>query len=248
MRKLALFCAVATMTVGAFAGDGCKFKFSSSGDTYADGSAVQDGEVYALVWVKSGASFAGFNADGTLTDPANNDLAAVSVAQGGGCVTTVFIAEEKDTAGAYYMYLLDTRIKVADADGNVTKKVSGLTDGKITVVNTAIAVNDPEFGLASADVAMVAGAEASAIAAVPVDDASLPQPVVTGFSLADGGATLTVSGTVPYAQYTVYGGSTPAGIDTTKPLAKFLNGSVGGALKLRVADVVGNSFFKVSTK
>ena len=42
MKKIALFCAVAAIAVGATAGDGYKFKFSSSGDTYADGTAVQD--------------------------------------------------------------------------------------------------------------------------------------------------------------------------------------------------------------
>ena len=40
MRKLTLFCAVACVALGVMAGDGLKFKFSSSGDTYADGTAV----------------------------------------------------------------------------------------------------------------------------------------------------------------------------------------------------------------
>ena len=56
MKKIALFCAVAGVALGVMAGtDGLKYKFSSSGDTYADGEPVQNGEVYALVWVDSGA-------------------------------------------------------------------------------------------------------------------------------------------------------------------------------------------------
>ena len=254
MKKIALFCAVVGVAFGVMAdSDGLKFKFSSAGDTYADGSAVQDGEVYALIWVKTGASFAGFNADGTLVDAANNDLAAVSVAQGGGCVKTVFVVEEKQDAGTYSMYLLDTRLTVADADGNVSKKAAGLTDGKITAVNMALAVTGASFEVASSDSVTVDGvavaAAGDAKAAAPVDESKINPPVVTGFVLdADGGATLTVGGTVPYVQYTVYGGATPNGIDTTKALATFLNGSAGGTLVLKVANVGANSFFKVFTK
>ena len=248
MKKIALFCAVAGLALGAMAGtDGLKFKFSSSGDAYAaDGERVQDGEVYALVWVKSGASFAGFNADGTLVDAVNNDLAAVSVAQGGGCIPTVFIVEEKDAAGAYYMYLLDTRTTKV-VDGKVTKEATGLDkDGKITQVSEAVAVANPEFGLAASEPATVDGTTATAVAAtVP---ATVAQPVVSGFTLtADGGAVLTVSGTVPYVQYTVYGGTTPNAIGG-EPLATFLNGKTSGDLELKVSDVGENKFFKVATK
>ena len=41
-------------------------RFSTPGpDCYADGTLVADGECYALVWSPKGATFAGFNADGT---------------------------------------------------------------------------------------------------------------------------------------------------------------------------------------
>ena len=249
MKNVALFCAVAGMALGAMAaGDGLKFKFSSSGDTYADGTPVQDGEAYALVWVKSGASFAGFNADGTLRDAASNDVVGYSVAQGGGCVTTVFIADEDRDAGTYSMYLLDTRATVADAEGNVAKKAVGLVDGRVAVVNEAVSVANAELSVASDAVAKVDGTSAPAVAAAPVPDSQLPQPTVSAFALADGGATLTVEGTVRYAQYTVYGGATPAAIDTAKPLATFLNGSAGGTITLTVGAVGDNRFFKVSTK
>ena len=54
MKKTAFFCAIAAMACGAFAED-LMFEFSSSGDTYADGKAVENGEVYALVWSADGA-------------------------------------------------------------------------------------------------------------------------------------------------------------------------------------------------
>ena len=247
MKKIALFCAVAAMTFGVMAGDGLKLKFSSSGDTYADGSAVQDGEVYALVWVKSGASFAGFKADGTLVDAANNSLEAVSVAQDGGCITTVFIVDDDKQEGGYFMYLLDTRVAAADAEGKVTKTVTGLKDGKITVVSEAIAVADPDFALAGTESSSVDGEKATAVAGV-VDPGTVAKPVVSGFTLtADGGAILTVSGTVPYVQYTVYGGASVTEIGAT-PLCTFLNGKSSGDLELKVSNVGGSKFFKVATK
>ena len=46
--------------------------FSTKGpDRSADGTPVLDGEVYALVWTRSGTAFAGFNVDGTLVDQDN---------------------------------------------------------------------------------------------------------------------------------------------------------------------------------
>lgn len=248
MKKIALFCAVLGMAVGVMADDedGLKFKFSSSGDRYADGSSVLDGEAYALVWVADKASFAGFNADGTLVDAENNSLEAVSVAQDGGCITTVFIVDKK-AGGAYYMCLLDTRATVSDAAGNVTTNVTGLVGGKITTVREVIAVENPKFDLVSSESSTLDGTKDTAVAAaVP---SNVEQPVVVGFALTtDGGAVLDVSGTVPYVQYTVYGGASVTAIDTTKPLATFLNGKVSGNLELKVPNVGGNRFFKVAAK
>ena len=43
-------------------------------DTYADMTPVLDGECYALVWARDGKDFAGFRADGSLIDAANNGI------------------------------------------------------------------------------------------------------------------------------------------------------------------------------
>ena len=58
--------------------------FSTKGpDTYLDGKTVMDGECYALVWTKTGSTFAGLNADGTCVDPENNALVlAAPIAKG----------------------------------------------------------------------------------------------------------------------------------------------------------------------
>ena len=48
--------------------------FTAGPDYYADGTLVNDGETYALVWVADGAEFGGFNTDGTLVDTDSNKL------------------------------------------------------------------------------------------------------------------------------------------------------------------------------
>jgi len=247
MKKIALFCAVAAVAVGAIAGDGYKFKFSSMGDTYADGTPVLNGEVYALVWTKTGA-FAGFNADGSLVDAANNAVVGKSIAVDGGCTPTVFVVDESRTGGFYSMFLLDTRVTVADAAGDVTKAPAGLAeDGSLKAVNGSIAVESASFEVASATVATVDGVAQGMVAAT-IDWANVPQPAVVGVDVGEGQVVLDVADTVPYVQYTVVGGATPAAIDAAKPLATFLNGSAGGTVKLTVANPGANRFFKVLTK
>lgn len=144
--------------------------FSTPGpDRYADGSTVVDGECYALVWVKNGATFGGFNFDGTVCDAANNALAMIAAcADGGRCPGFLFQVpaadiEGKYAGGSFSVYLLDTR----DASG----KPSAVTDGKVAricasglcpdaVQTTASAVMNTSARLMS-----VAGATASLAAA-----------------------------------------------------------------------------------
>ena len=78
--------------------------------------------------------------------------------------------------------------------------------------------------------------------------ANVPQPSVVDMDVGESQVVLAVADTVPYVQYTVVGGATPGAIDATKPLATFLNGSVGGTVKLTVTNPGANRFFKVLTK
>ena len=112
MNKIAVFCAVAAMAFGASAGDGFKFKFSSSGDTYADGSGVQNGEVYALVWTTNDTAFAGFKADGTLVDAVGNDVMAYAVTN----LTVVSTWIDGNAASATNKYVVVGSRKVSVGD------------------------------------------------------------------------------------------------------------------------------------
>ena len=66
-------------------------RFSTPGpDRYADGSIVQDGECYALVWSPAGTAFAGFNADGTPVSSRDRVVLAGALALRTASVATPF--------------------------------------------------------------------------------------------------------------------------------------------------------------
>ena len=248
MKKIALFCAVAGLAFGALADDGLKLKFSSTGpDKYADGTVVMDGEVYALVWVKEGASFAGIKADGSLVDTANNALmVAAPIAKNGRCPTVVFFVDEADakTGGSYQVFLLDTRVSVADAAGNVKIAPAGVaSDGSLKVVKSSAAVAEATTDLASTEKAAAVSGDAMAAAAIPED---IPVPRISAVSVVGGKVVVSVADTVPYLQYPVSGGKTPAKVDQAD-LAPALNGDADG-LTLIVNDPAENRFFKVIQK
>ena len=242
MNKLTLFCAVAAVTLGVLADDGYKIKFSSSGDTYADGSAVQNGEVYALVWTANG-TFAGFNADGSLADAVNNDVMAYSLAKDGGCPTTIFIADETHPDGFYQVFLLDTRDY---SEAGVAGVPAGLAEGnKLTAVKGYSAVVSAKFTAATANVTtgVRTTVDGSEEAAIPAD---VPAPVISNVKFDGDAVQITVENVVPYVQYTVSGGKTPAASDQ-KDIATGLSRQAG-SITLTVANPGENRFFKVVNK
>jgi hypothetical protein len=103
--------------------------FSTKGpDLYSDGTAVLDGESYALVWTKDGV-FEGFSADGKVIDEEDKLLLTAPIAKDGHCPRVMFQIPVKDAVnyGRYDVFLLDTRI-VSSADD---KKIVPRTDAKL---------------------------------------------------------------------------------------------------------------------
>jgi hypothetical protein len=103
--------------------------FSTKGpDLYSDGTAVLDGESYALVWTKDGV-FEGFFADGKVIDEEDKLLLTAPIAKDGHCPRVMFQIPVKDAVnyGRYDVFLLDTRI-VSSADD---KKIVPRTDAKL---------------------------------------------------------------------------------------------------------------------
>lgn len=111
----------------AFAGmDNVVLAFSTQGpDKYADGTAVVDGECYALVWTPAGATFAGIDSTGAAVAPSKVVLKA-PVAKGGKCPDVLFevdsdYAKANYPGGTWGVYLLDTRKFKTNAEGIILK-------------------------------------------------------------------------------------------------------------------------------
>ena len=112
MKKVFLMVAAIGLAAASFADmNDALLSFATQGpDKYADGTTVIDGECYALVWTANGATFGGFNADGTLVSATDRIVLAAPLAKGGKCPQTLFqinaaVADElKD--GTYAVYLL----------------------------------------------------------------------------------------------------------------------------------------------
>lgn len=217
MKPLAsLFCTFA-LAASAFAAENDSLiTFSTKGpDAYADGTVVLDGESYALVWTKTGVSFAGFLADGTVADAENSAcLVTVPYAKDGHCPTICFqlsaALAETYADGTFSIYLLDTRI----ADGNGGYKVGGIQKS----VNGFGAVTD---GVA-ATAGISGGADAAGVSVTTVSDlpADMPKPVIKGIQLVDGYVHITVERTVPYLKYNLTAGDTPAELGETADAPK----------------------------
>ena len=241
MKKTALFCAVAAMAFGAFAED-LMFEFSSSGDTYADGKPVENGEVYALVWSADGA-FGGINSDGTLAR-GGDEIVRTSFAENGGCFPTIFVIDSAKvkTTGVYQVYLLDTRAFAADGTAGAPV---GLSGGKLTKVNACSAVTSATFkrqDQLAGNAVKAEGAGGSAMGFA----ADTPKPSIKDI-VADGDkVVIMVENVVPYVPYAITCGETPNAL-TQKDVASVLSLS-DGVLTITVTNPGANRFFKVTSK
>ncbi len=245
MKKIALLLAAAAMSAGVFAELPSYVKFASTGpDKYADGSLVLDGEVYALVWTKTGATFAGFNADGTVVDAENNKLiSAAAVAINHHCPTVMYMLTGTNsvlaTAGSFSVYLFDTRVRAADG----TTSVGGVTAGAVTAINaTSAAAATVQCG-GKTKVEESVQPEGYVQTAVPAD---APNPRITAINVVGGQVIVKVADTKPYLQYGISAGKTPSKLDQND-LIDGVNGTDEG-LTLIVDDPVENRFFKVIRK
>lgn len=175
MKKSMIAVFAGLMSVAAFAAvnDTVFLSFSTSGaDSYADGSPVIPGEVYALVWTPAGSEFAGINADGTAVAPskvallapiANRECQNVNFQADTAWVNGITGGEE----GTWSVYLLDTRRypTVKDADGNDvvdttgTPTVGGTTVNGYGAVATLSGDEMAASGAASGVVSVTTGSE-----------------------------------------------------------------------------------------
>ena len=123
MKKLMTMIGAVGLAFAATAAfDDALLAFSTVGpDKYADGTTVLDGECYALVWTKNGATFGGIAADGTAVAETDEIVLLAPVAKGGRCPYVLFQIDsataDRLADGTYGVYLLDTRV----AENGMTK-------------------------------------------------------------------------------------------------------------------------------
>lgn len=235
-RLLTVFGAAGLAMASLAAVNDTLISFSTPGvDTYADGTAVRDGECYALVWSADGV-FEGLDVNGRPLDAADAVVLVAPVAKDGRCPDLVYQVDAARAAafagGQYGVYLLDTR-RTDAATGEV--KV-GLEDGKLVFVRTSAAAT---AGLA----ATAGGAPAAAGAAGAVGGAAATvyteiEPPVVAIKVDAAVITLTVSGMNPFADYWVQKGT-----DLKDVSEKVADVPADGVVALPKTDAA--AFFKV---
>lgn len=229
--------------------------FSTKGpDRYADGTPVLVGELYALVWSRTGHEFAGVDLNGKPVDAENNVVVValpLAKAKRNGdvhCPLTLFqidakyIADHQD--GTFALALLDTR--VSDGKGGL------VASGKLGQVNGWGLVEKSRVKAIAGGCTVASGAGAeggttsAATSAVPAD-LPVPQPRITGIQVRDGYVTLTVKGTSPRLLYNVASGNKPGRHDRRHAATGAVPGHPSADREITiVAPVVdGQNFFQV---
>ena len=233
MKKILMVAAVLAGVTCFGAQNDTLLTFSTKGpDKYKDGTTVLDGECYALVWTKTGATFGGFGADGKLKSETDKLVLVASVAKGGCCPSTLFEISAKDAeqyeGGTFALYLLDTR--VVGPKGVVVGAKSGVFSKlpKVATVSGfgAVAQQSSDTGSVTGDAGQIESYT------------ELQAPTITAIELGEATITITVEGLVPEAAYFVVPGSTPTSF---KPATKA--DQVGNKLTVERKD--DESFFKV---
>ena len=248
MKKLITMIGVAGLAFAATAAiDDALLAFSTVGpDKYADGTTVLDGECYALVWTKNGATFGGIAADGTAVAETDKIVLLAPVAKDGRCPNVLFqidSAKADELAdGTYGVYLLDTRVV-----SNGTTKPAGIKNGKLSLVNGyGLATKATKVGKATAGGVTTAeekdsdgGQVVAAGAAAPKD---LPQPKITSIKIEGDYVKLTVQNLPGFMR--VSSGADVAA-DDTQGAAQATDGKTDEVILYAPKAAGASGFFKV---
>lgn len=234
MKKL-MMCGVAGLALASFAAvNDTLISFSTPGtDTYIDGTAVQDGECYALVWSADGV-FEGIKADGTAIDANDKVVLVAPVAKDGKCPDLVYQVDAEAAkameGGQYGVYLLDTRRVVAGE----TKVGLNAETGKLDYVKSYATATD---AIAAADGIASAAATKAVDGAAVAAYVEVPKPVVA-IEVKTATIKLTVTGMSPVADYWV-----EKGTEIQKVSEKVADVPADGVVEVEKADAA--AFFQV---
>lgn len=226
---------------------------SSAGpDRYADGKLVCDGEYYALVSVRDGVPFAGFAADGTVSDPASSRiLFMLPLAENGRCPrTSVALDPAVVSSGeSLFLVLLDTR---ATARSGARLRVDGwgvavspaLSSGAARPQASVATMSATSSGSAFSEVGGRLEKGSMQISSVP---AGAESPRITGFRCDGDEIVLTVEDTTNVLDYNVREGETPEVLGRSDAAVGPVTGDPSRPIVLRVPAEQGTKarFFKI---
>lgn len=252
MKKLLMMMAVAVCATCAFADRVVISYFSFGPDKYANGAEVKEGEFYALVFVKAGTTFAGFNADGTLVDPENGKIlemgpwAKVWAKGSVGCPPHNVQPEDTEAAkyvdGSLRLFVLDTR----DVNGNLAGYTETEAGYKPALVNGYGEASRVKFNLQSGKSVFAQPGQIAKAAAETAVPPKAAKPRITGIRVENGYAYLTVAGTMPYLKYNVAAGAKPGEVNNVKAAAEPKAGDATKEIELKVPLTKDGKFFKIN--
>lgn len=182
--------------------------FSIQGtETYADGSALADGECYALVWSEDGV-FEGVNADGTAKGAGDEVVYIGQIVKG---VDVAFqIADGFKSKGSFDIWILDTRV----FDNGEVKSI-GKVGGKVTISKAVKATNASVQVAGSQGAPTAVATDGAAVVAAPtVNPADIPALKFTSIKLDGDFVILEAENVVPGVGYTTVADGKEAGITT----------------------------------
>ena len=257
MKKILIATCAAVASAAVFAGmNNVVISFSTPGpDKYSDGTFVEDGECYALVWTPSGSEFAGIGTNGAAEGDSKIVLAA-PLAKDRKCPSVVFEIDE-DYVNANYpngtwsVVLLETRVFKIDPENG--QPVVDANTGNRVVLSNGNEKNVNGYGVVGSAKAAsaVKGASAEAMGGVAAASgtvaAGVPAPVVKDIAFHGDNVYITITSTRPTHKYTLESGATPDSIvEAEGAPADF--GSETSDVILVKPKKAGGEFFKVNCK
>ena len=206
-------------------------------DYYADGTLVKDGELYAVVWTRNGATFDGITLEGKAAgDPEDNVVMATSArAKDGHCpLWTVqmkaAVAQRRVGKGSFSIHLLDTRT----ADGTPGGKTVGVNGYG----------SSRSFDLASGATFQNVASEVTPAETATVVPDSISAPKIKSIEVKNGIVRLTVEKTSKLLRYGVSSGDSPAALAADASFPK-KDGNDDADIVIEAPARASGGFFKV---
>lgn len=201
----------------------------SGAEKYEDGSALADGECFALVWSDGKQPFAGIDADGKAKREGDEVVYIGKIVKDS--PVTFQIANGFKSDGTFEIWVLDTRV----FDNGEVKSIGKTEDGNVIVSKASKATESIVVDKvpASVDITDLKSWGQTA------DDVNAPQ--ITDIVLEGENVKIKIGNVIKGVNYMIVGS---ASLEMTNPKAGFMTSATGDTMTL-VAPKSFGSFFKV---